>query len=455
MNAILLTTMMVPLISVPPSELLPLGPRPEPNTASKSDESPPPKPIQPPSARFETDGTSVTIRDQDNGFMFIGYSAAAKPRRVTGMVISNIQPKRITIADEGFVEYESGRSIMAVGSAGKLVLVKRGKAKLEQKAFDLPSFNGIDPVEAFLALAKEHPKLTIKQFASERRSPIRTAYRWMGGWRSKGEFTPIGTMKRRLNYDRANEPAKRIRGPRTIVDRPSDSDADAFVRAAAHNRSEEVIQWLEQGVDVNVTDQFGKTALNRAVFFGHEQTVKLLLERGADVTRSDKSGDPPIHVAVERNRLDSAEILLASGADVNALNSRGYTPLYQAVQSGDVDMVDKLVKHGAKPDQLCRQTTTALHAAVARDAVDAIKRMGPFAMRIDVRDSLQRTPLHYAAELNREAIVEALLTHSPDITLKNKDGDTADDIARKKGALPIRYLLLLHRRALAKQSQAE
>ena len=56
----------------------------------------------------------------------------------------------------------------------------------------------------------------------------------------------------------------------------------AVVRAAKRGNLEKVRQFLDQGVNVNTRDGYGRTALMEASREGHAELVSLLLAHGAD-----------------------------------------------------------------------------------------------------------------------------------------------------------------------------
>lgn len=71
---------------------------------------------------------------------------------------------------------------------------------------------------------------------------------------------------------------------------------------AAHNgHTEDVIELLKRGFDVNAQDNFGDTALHMAARSNSLAIVKELLEHGADPLRSNAFGKKPCAVAVDRS----------------------------------------------------------------------------------------------------------------------------------------------------------
>ena len=91
---------------------------------------------------------------------------------------------------------------------------------------------------------------------------------------------------------------------------------------------------LTPGVDVNVGDKRGRTALHKACFLRRTYVVKLLLENGANVNALDKDEHTPLQFACQKYKVDLTEILsllLKFGADVNLPNVNGCGPIEFAV----------------------------------------------------------------------------------------------------------------------------
>lgn len=92
----------------------------------------------------------------------------------------------------------------------------------------------------------------------------------------------------------------------------------------------------------------------------------------------------------ENGDVAQAKNMLASGADPMRKNRAGESILHLAVKSGNPAMVEYLLEN--------------IH------------------IHIDVRDAYGRTPLHWAARLGHEQIVERLLIARADITIKDDSG---------------------------------
>ncbi|KAI0844794.1 ankyrin repeat-containing domain protein [Daldinia vernicosa] len=86
---------------------------------------------------------------------------------------------------------------------------------------------------------------------------------------------------------------------------------------------------LDQGIDVNATNDLGYTALSLAAFWGHLHTCRMLLERGASVESwswryiylgSTIKTPSPLHLAAYRDHLDVVKFLHQSGVSIDCDN---------------------------------------------------------------------------------------------------------------------------------------
>ena len=83
---------------------------------------------------------------------------------------------------------------------------------------------------------------------------------------------------------------------------------------------------LSGELDVNCTEERGRTSFQMAVWYGHVEFAKLLLEHGAKYDTWDTDLWSPLHYAAEWDKPDTVELLLALGDDMHKKDNNGVSP---------------------------------------------------------------------------------------------------------------------------------
>ncbi|POM71191.1 LOW QUALITY PROTEIN: Serine/threonine protein kinase [Phytophthora palmivora] len=119
-----------------------------------------------------------------------------------------------------------------------------------------------------------------------------------------------------------------------------------LVSAAAHGYLD-IVKYLaeEQGVDVNISDYYGRTALMWASKNSHIQVVRYLVKYCNDINARNVYGDTVLMMAVDGKNLDIVQFLVENcGADVDATSKAGFSALTWAVNDVSVEIVRYLVE---------------------------------------------------------------------------------------------------------------
>ncbi|XP_014273446.1 ankyrin repeat domain-containing protein 39 [Halyomorpha halys] len=102
---------------------------------------------------------------------------------------------------------------------------------------------------------------------------------------------------------------------------------------------------LRKGVNVDVEDNNGYTALHYASRNGHHRICNILLDAGASVDKCTHAGGATaLHRAAMSGHSDTCELLLHYGANLLARDVDGRTPLHRAVEQGQKDVIALFLK---------------------------------------------------------------------------------------------------------------
>ena len=138
----------------------------------------------------------------------------------------------------------------------------------------------------------------------------------------------------------------------------------SLIDAALDGNIKQVRLALENGVDVNASNDKGSTALMSAGFNGHKEIVGLLLDRGASVDSQDVFGRTALMYSASGPFPETVRILLENGADPNIIDkSEKFTALMFAAAEGQAEVVGMLLSHGASYENTDADGETALDFA--------------------------------------------------------------------------------------------
>ncbi|KAF1790050.1 Ankyrin repeat-containing domain [Phytophthora cactorum] len=159
--------------------------------------------------------------------------------------------------------------------------------------------------------------------------------------------------------------------------------------AAASGNIDSVKSLVEQDVDIDTQDAYGKTPLMYAAENGHLDVVQYLVKQGADKKKQDNGGRIPLVVAADKGKHEVAWYLFEQGVDKAAEDDDGNTPLLEAARWGHLDMVRFLVEQGADKDTKNEYGKTSLICMLENGHLGLVKEV----CKIGSKD--QWFPLHF------------------------------------------------------------
>lgn len=102
---------------------------------------------------------------------------------------------------------------------------------------------------------------------------------------------------------------------------------------------------LQAGANVNTRCNFGWTPLLEAAQSGNALMCQLLIERGAHVNDCADAQWSPLHYAAAGNHAQTYITLLDLGADIDLKNTSGMTPYELALNADSADRIDVINSH--------------------------------------------------------------------------------------------------------------
>jgi ankyrin repeat protein len=141
-----------------------------------------------------------------------------------------------------------------------------------------------------------------------------------------------------------------------------------------------------------------------------------------------------LHEPAGKGDLEAVKAMIEDGADADKKDIAGQTPLMYAAESGSLEVVKYLVENGADVDAMSGKQGrgTPLIYATATNQVEVVKYLLENNADINLTTPYQNeTALLWAVAMGNAEIVKLLLEKGADQTIKNRDGETAMDTAKK------------------------
>ena len=239
-----------------------------------------------------------------------------------------------------------------------------------------------------------------------------------------------------------------------------------------------------KGLDLEVRNKAGQTALMVAAGMGRHDVVSQLLFAGADASATvqkkgkgkgkggDESSGSVLHVAIEQGSTVVVEQLLAAGADVRSVGPDGATLLHTAAESGwrgkgsielllarGLDIEARIKSTGALPVHACQSQrllwsdglglagATPLMMAAKSGAEDSAELLLEAGAEINAKAGSAlygMTALYMAAQENRLEVVKKLVEYGAKVTQRLDDYRvTPLGVAAERGASDCESLRVL------------
>lgn len=181
--------------------------------------------------------------------------------------------------------------------------------------------------------------------------------------------------------------------------------------AAGTGTLELALKHLDAGVDVDARGNAGVTPLWCASHMGHIEVMHLLLERGAAINAQTDGGGTPLMAACVNWIVPSVQLLLSRGANLELRDQHGRDAMG------------------------CLFSSNNIHQPTLLELVQML-----FDRGADVNSS-GGAPILQASRWGYADVVQLLLAHGADTTVKNYEDKTPLTLALEKGHTEVAEIL--------------
>lgn len=184
----------------------------------------------------------------------------------------------------------------------------------------------------------------------------------------------------------------------------------------------QVQRLLLLGVEIDVHDFRGWTALHHAVWENDLSTATMLIKFAAFVDPLESRDMSPLHFAAYVGNIKMVALLLSSGADTSLHDLGGYTPI-ELAKKRDYSL-DSLLLRKSTASFRSITNQTALQMASCLGDLTIITTLIAAGVPVTASDNFGGTALHESSAAGHPEIVATLLRHGAAVNAQDSNGTT-------------------------------
>lgn len=185
-------------------------------------------------------------------------------------------------------------------------------------------------------------------------------------------------------------------------------DAPALFHLCSNGNEEAVKFLLDNGADVDITDDHGNTSLIHTCYpsGNNLEIIKILLDHGANIEHVNRIGISALSESIAENQKEIFDYLISRGANINSQDSN---PLCSVAQLGEAELVKFLVERGANVNLLVNKRRTPLMMACEFGHVECARKLMKHGADPIITNAKGNNALHYANGVQDENIRASLI----------------------------------------------
>lgn len=241
-------------------------------------------------------------------------------------------------------------------------------------------------------------------------------------------------------------------------------------KAVKAGNIKELKRLIGLGVDVNLQDEDGNTALHLAVLEKNKpMLLRLMYEENLNFGIKNKGKWTPLHLAIMHKQTEIAESLIdgivwsaktflsdegteklykekLAVLDIKGGYSDG-TVLHLALQNEEMDIFELLLKKGANPNVKDRNSNNILHLVIQGGLIEFIPDVIKAGADPNMKDGNDKSPLYLVIQNEKlTAVIPDLISAGADPNEEDKNGNSLLYLTLQSGEMEI-FELLLKKRA--------
>ena len=147
-----------------------------------------------------------------------------------------------------------------------------------------------------------------------------------------------------------------------------------YFDAAREGDSAMLGAFYQAGLDVNVANEKGYTALILAAYHGHTDTVNFLIgEANANPCQEDNRGNTALMGAIFKGHVSVAKQLVFADCDIDEENAQGQTALMFASLFDRQEIINTLIDKGANPAHMDKAGNSVADIALSQGNYELAK----------------------------------------------------------------------------------